>query len=106
MNLFSTPTMFLRRTNLPPLCGEYGRYNEAIHLKTRPVRRERKKKKIILPAFFFLTELKFLHRADFYTAMSCFCLRPKRTSSQEKVFEEHQKKVAQENGKRLGESSC
>ncbi|XP_005797944.1 1-phosphatidylinositol 4,5-bisphosphate phosphodiesterase delta-1 isoform X1 [Xiphophorus maculatus] len=34
--------------------------------------------------------------------MSCFCLRPKRTSSQEKVFEEHKKKVAQENGKRLG----
>lgn len=69
MNLFSTPTMFLRRTNLPPLCGEYGRYNEAIHLKTRPVRRERKKKKNLssqlfssLPSSNFCTERTFTQR--------------------------------------------
>ncbi|PWA18022.1 1-phosphatidylinositol 4,5-bisphosphate phosphodiesterase delta-1a isoform X1 [Gambusia affinis] len=34
--------------------------------------------------------------------MSCFCLRPKRTISQEKIFEEHKKKDTQEYRKRLG----
>lgn len=37
--------------------------------------------------------------------MSCFHKRPKRTKSEEQAFLEHLKKVAKENGKRLGESS-
>ena len=34
--------------------------------------------------------------------MSCLHKRPKRTRSQELAFQEQVKKVAQENGKRLG----
>lgn len=37
--------------------------------------------------------------------MSCLHRRPKRTNSEEQAFQEHMKKVAQENGKRLGESA-
>lgn len=37
--------------------------------------------------------------------MSCFHKHPKRTKSEEQAFKEEQKKVAQENGKRVGESS-
>lgn len=36
--------------------------------------------------------------------MSCLHKRPKRTKLQEEAFQEQVKKVAQENGKRLGES--
>lgn len=36
--------------------------------------------------------------------MSCLHKRPKRTKLQEQAFQEQVKKVAQENGKRLGES--
>lgn len=36
--------------------------------------------------------------------MSCLQKRPKRTRSEEQAFQEKMSKVAQENGKRLGES--
>lgn len=36
--------------------------------------------------------------------MSCLHKRPKRSEEEERVFQEHVKKVAQENGKRLGKS--
>lgn len=36
--------------------------------------------------------------------MSCFHKRPKRTKSEEQAFQEQVRKVAQENGKRLGKS--
>lgn len=36
--------------------------------------------------------------------MSCLHKRPKRTKSEEVAFQEQVKKVAQENGKRIGES--
>lgn len=34
--------------------------------------------------------------------MSCLHKRPKRSEEEERAFQEHVKKVAQENGKRLG----
>lgn len=37
--------------------------------------------------------------------MSCLHKRPKRSEEEERAFQEHVKKVAQENGKRLGKSS-
>lgn len=37
--------------------------------------------------------------------MSCIHKRPKRSEEEERAFQEHVKKVAQENGKRLGRSS-
>lgn len=39
-----------------------------------------------------------------YSTMSCLHKRPKRTKLQEQAFQDQVKKVAQENGKRLGES--
>lgn len=36
--------------------------------------------------------------------MSCFHKRPKRSEEEERAFQEHTKKVAQENGKLLGKS--
>lgn len=36
--------------------------------------------------------------------MSCLHKRPKRSEEEERAFQEHVKKVAQENGKRLGKS--
>lgn len=37
--------------------------------------------------------------------MSCLQKRLKKTNSEEKAFQEHLKKVAQDNGTRLGESA-
>lgn len=36
--------------------------------------------------------------------MSCLHKRPERSEEEERAFQEHAKKVAQENGKRLGKS--
>lgn len=37
--------------------------------------------------------------------MPCLHKRPKRSEEEERAFQEHVKKVAQENGKRLGKSA-
>ncbi|KAI3354820.1 hypothetical protein L3Q82_004629 [Scortum barcoo] len=39
---------------------------------------------------------------DSYPTMSCLHKRPKRTQSEEQAFQEQERKVAKENGKRLG----
>lgn len=55
-------------------------------------------------SFFELTYWRKKKEKKNYSTMSCLHKRPKRTKLQEEAFQEQVKKVAQENGKRLGES--